>query len=167
MANDSKIEGSNKTTDKTTEHINNYYSLNLSHLNYSFWASLLSLIAGLIALLFGVYRLYQGDATAQTNLTIIGGVLTEFIGMGFFILYTKNLGQLNIFYQKLVQHQNVLYSIGIAREFSGQERLELLRAVTGKLLSSGDPPISDDVYKMILTNQKSSQLNTNSDLSTQ
>jgi hypothetical protein len=38
----------------------------------------------------GVWAILQGNSGLSPQLSIIGGVLTEFIGAGFFYLYSKN-----------------------------------------------------------------------------
>jgi len=78
-------------TDNTVEQLDAYYSLNLHHLKYTFWASLGALFAGLITLLGEIFIVMQGNIGLSAQLSVIGGVLTEFIGAGFFVLYGKNL----------------------------------------------------------------------------
>ncbi len=141
--------------DNTVEQLDAYYSLNLHHLKYTFWASLGALSAGLITLLCGIFIVMQGNIGFSAQLSVIGGVLTEFIGAGFFILYGKNLAQLNVFYEKLIKHKDTLYAIGLAREVPETDRSNVLRAIIGNLLSRGEPPTSPDVLKAIIERDRS------------
>lgn len=142
------------STDNTKEQLDLYYTLNLTHLKLSFWASLIALFSGLVILLCGTFLVINGNTGLATQLSVIGGVLTEFIGAGFFMLYGKNLKQLNVFYEKLIKHQDTLYSIGLAREVPETERTHLLQAIIGSLLSRGEPPTNPDVLKSIIENKK-------------
>jgi len=142
------------STDNTKEQLDLYYTLNLTHLKLSFWASLIALFSGLAILLCGTFLVIKGNTGLATQLSVVGGVLTEFIGAGFFMLYGKNLKQLNVFYEKLIKHQDTLYSIGLAREVPDTERTHILQAIIGSLLSRGEPPTNPDVLKAIIENKK-------------
>jgi|SRR5665213_1660518 len=95
-------------TDPTAAQLDQYYKLNAQHLRWSFGSSLAALYAGLGALLVGVGMVIVGDRGLASQLAVIGGVLTQFIGAGFFFLYSRNLKQLNVFYDKLIKHQDTL-----------------------------------------------------------
>jgi hypothetical protein len=144
----------NLATDNTIEQLDSYYQLNLLHLKLSFLSSIVALFAGLVALLCGVFLVFQGNNGLATQLSVIGGVLTEFIGAGFFLLYGKNLIQLNVFYEKLIKHKDTLYAIGIAREVTEPDKSHALLAVIGSLLSRGEPQTPSDVLKAIIEKNK-------------
>lgn len=141
---------SSKNYDKTPEQLEKYRNLNITHLSWSFWSSLVSLFTGLAALLGGIHLVMQGNTGLSSQLTVIGGVLTEFIGAGFFFLYTKNLKQLNVFYERLIKHQDVLYAIGLARESSENDKPDLIKAIIGKLLSTNEPQTPPEILKAII-----------------
>ena len=124
------------------------------HLKLSFWASLIALFSGLVILLCGTFLVIKGNTGLSTQLSVVGGVLTEFIGAGFFVLYGKNLKQLNVFYEKLIKHKDTLYAIGLAREVPESERTNILQAIIGNLLSRGEPPTDPNVLKAIIENKK-------------
>lgn len=137
--------------DKTLEQLDQYYELNLIHLRLSFWASLGALAIGLVALLAGIALMYVGETGLSGSLSIVGGVLSQFIGAGFFYLYSRNLNQLNVFYEKLIKHKDTLYAISLAREVEGAEKSKALLAVIGNLLSRGEPPMDSEVLKAFAT----------------
>ena len=124
-----------------------YYKLNVSQLRWSFGSSLLALFSGLTALLAGVGLVLAGNSGVSSQLIILGGVLTEFIGAGFFVLYSQNLKQLNVFYDKLIKHQDTLYAMSLANHVAEPERSHAMQAVIGSLLSRGEPPLPPDVLK--------------------
>ena len=95
------------------ENLERYYKVNQQHLQWSFWSSLAALGVGLGAVLAGIWITLNGNSSIAAHLTTIGGVLTQFIGAGFFFLYSKNLKQLNVFYEKLVKLQDTIYAIGL------------------------------------------------------
>lgn len=142
--------------DKTAQQLEELYSLSIKHLQISFIASIVALSLGLVVLLIGATLALRGDANASTQLSIIAGVLTQFIGAGFFLIYNKNLKQLNAFYDKLTTHQDTLYSIGIAREIPEQHRTEIYTAIVGRLLSRSGPETPPEVLKAIIDKQHSS-----------
>lgn len=93
------------------EKLDGYYKLNVQHLQFSFWASLIALVVGLLALVSSVLLYFAGKSGLGPQLAAIGGVLTQFIGAGFFYLYSRNFRQLNVFYEKLIKHQDTMYAI--------------------------------------------------------
>jgi drug/metabolite transporter (DMT)-like permease len=83
-----------RITQNTLDH---YYEINKLHLQWSFWTSLGALVVGLLALIVGVGLTLSGITSVPATLATAGGVLTQFIGIGFFYLYSKNLRQSNTF----------------------------------------------------------------------
>jgi hypothetical protein len=140
--------------DQTNFEIDQYYKLNLQHLKLSFGSSLFALFVGLAALLMGVWAILQGNSGLSPQLSIIGGVLTEFIGAGFFYLYSKNLNQLNIFYQKLIKKHDTFYAISLASQIPDQDKASVIKAIVGSLLSRDEPPTPPEVLKAIIENQR-------------
>lgn len=138
------------STDPTLDQLEKYYDLNIMHLQWSFWASLGALIAGLFALLVGVYLIFQGKSGVATQLSIIGGVFTQFIGAGFFFLYNSNLKQLNVFYDKLIKHKDTLYAISLSNQLDDSNKISTQTAIIGSLLSRGEPATSPEVLKAII-----------------
>ncbi|MBL8438112.1 MAG: hypothetical protein JNM61_07940 [Zoogloeaceae bacterium] len=134
-------------TDQTQAQLAEYYKLNVSQLRWSFGSSLAALFAGLAALLAGVGLVLGGNSGLASQLVVLGGVLTEFIGAGFFLLYSRNVKQLNVFYDKLIKHQDTLYAMSLANHIPEPERSEALQAVIGNLLSRGEPPFPPEVLK--------------------
>lgn len=132
-------------TDQTPAQIEQYYKLNVQHLRWSFGSSLIALFAGLFALLVGIGIIFSGENRLAGQLAVIGGVLTQFIGAGFFFLYSRNLRQLNVFYDKLIKHQDTLYAISLANSISEPNKSSAIQAVIGNLLSRGEPPFPPEV----------------------
>jgi hypothetical protein len=132
-------------TDQTLAQLDEYYQLNVQHLRWSFGSSLAALFAGLAALLVGICLVIGGNYGLAGQLAVIGGVLTQFVGTGFFVLYSRNLKQLNVFYDKLIKHKDTLYAISLAREVPEPDKSKALQAVIGSLLSRGEPPVPPEV----------------------
>lgn len=132
-------------TDQTLEQLDEYYKLNLQHLRWSFGSSLVVLFAGLVALLVGIDLVIRGNYGLSGQLAVVGGVITQFVGAGFFFLYSSNLRQLNVFYDKLVKHKDTLYAISLAREVHDPDKSKAVLAVIGNLLSRGEPPFPPEV----------------------
>lgn len=128
------------TIDKTSTQLDQYYKLNVRHLGWSFVSSLAALFSGLVALLVGIGMVFSGDHGLASQLAVVGGVITQFIGAGFFLLHGKNIKQLNVFYDKLIKHQDTLYAISLANSMQEPGKSSALLAVIGSLLSRGEPP---------------------------
>ncbi|MBK1719576.1 TRADD-N-associated membrane domain-containing protein [Thiocystis violacea] len=136
--------------DKTINLIDEYYHLNIQHLRWSFWSSIVALFVGLGALVAGIFLVLRGDANMASQLTVIAGVLTQFIGVGFFYLYRRNLKLLSILFEKLIKHRDTLFAIQLTREMPEDERFSGLKALIGNLLSRGEPPTDPTVLKAII-----------------
>ena len=141
------------STEKTLDQLEKYYQLNLKHLQWSFWSSLGALISGLMALLVGVYLIFQGESGVTTQLSVIGGVFTQFIGAGFFFLYNRNLKQLNVFYDKLIKHKDTLFAISLSNQLDDSNKMSSQIAIIGSLLSRGEPATPPEVLKAIIENK--------------
>lgn len=119
--------------------LDTYYGLNQLHLQLSFWASLAALLTGLVILVVGITLIFKGSAGLSGQLVTIGGVLTQFIGAGFFFLYSKNLRQLNVFYDKLIRHQDTMYVMGLTlHQLPEDRRPEMLETVISMLLTRNE-----------------------------
>jgi hypothetical protein len=132
------------------ERLESYYALNVQHLRWSFWASLAALVVGLVALLFGIALLYLGTPGIGPGLVTVGGVVSQFIGAGFFVLYSRNLKQLNVFYEKLVKHQDTMYAIGLVNHLPENMRPDQFKTVIATLLTRNEPkqPMSPELAKV-------------------
>jgi hypothetical protein len=82
---------------------------------------------------------FRGSSPAVSITTTAAGVFTQFISAGFFYLYNKNLKQLNVFYQKLVQHQDLLFAFGLTGHIEEQDRADTIKGLIGALLSRSAP----------------------------
>jgi len=126
---------------KTAAYIEAYYKTNQRHVAWSFWASLSALVIGLVVLVAGVGLALYGSTPAISITTTAAGVLTQFISAGFFYLYNKNLRQLNVFYQRLVQHQDLLFAFGLTGHIPEADRPDTIKGLVGALLSRSAPPV--------------------------
>jgi hypothetical protein len=146
------------TTDQTIIQLDEYYKLNIQHLRWSFTSSLAALFAGLMALLVGIFLVIDGNYSLTGQLIVIGGIITQFVGAGFFALYSRNLTQLNVFYDKLIRHKDTLYAISLAREVPEPDKSKAILAVVGNLLSRGEPPIPPEVLTAFANRSDSNRM---------
>lgn len=120
-------------------YIEAYYETNQTHVKWSFWASLTALVIGLCVLVVGIGLALLGVDTAVSTTTTAAGVLTQFISAGFFFIYSKNLKQLNVFYEKLIRNQDTLFAFGLVAHMPEAERPSVVQAIIGALLSRSGP----------------------------
>jgi hypothetical protein len=133
------VQGEIVDSNQTSKHIEAYYRTNQLHVAWSFWSSLIALIVGLGVLIVGIGLAFSEVGTAISLTTIAGGVLTQFVSAGFFVLYNKNLRQLNVFYERLVQHHDLLMAYGLAHQLPEAQRALLLHSIVGALLTRSAP----------------------------
>lgn len=87
--------------------LDEYYALNKSQARNSFLASIVAVSIGFVVLVFSI-RYSQGSRIVPGA---ISGVLLQFIGGAFFVMYNKSLDQLNFFYGKLVRLQDTMLAV--------------------------------------------------------
>lgn len=124
---------------KNQLYIDAYYKTNQSHVKWSFWASLVALGIGLIVLVAGIALALAGSSAAVSTITTAAGVLTQFISAGFFFIYSRNLKQLNVFYEKLIRNQDTLFAFGLVGHIPESERPGVVQGIIGALLSRSGP----------------------------
>jgi hypothetical protein len=139
--------------------INDYYEVNRTHLKWSFWASIVALSIGLAAVIVGIGLILSGKPELTSTISTIGGILTQFIGAGFFYLYTRNLKQLNIFYEKLIKLQDTEYAIKVANSLPDNDKNKALASITNILITRNEPRIAfSPEHLLALKELNSSQL---------
>lgn len=124
---------------KNQAYIDAYYKNNQTHVRWSFWASLTALVVGLLILVVGIGLALAGSNTAVSTTTAAAGVLTQFISAGFFFIYSKNLKQLNVFYEKLIRNQETLFAFSLLGHIPEAERSGVIQGIIGALLSRNGP----------------------------
>lgn len=108
-------------------------------MKWSFWTSLSALIIGLLILIAGIGLALAGSNTAISTTTVAAGLLTQFISAGFFFIYSKNLKQLNVFYEKLIRNQETLFAFSLLGHIPEAERSGVIQGIIGALLSRNGP----------------------------
>jgi len=124
---------------KNQIYLDAYYKTNQNHVKWSFWASLIALVIGLLILVVGIGLALAGSSTAVSTTTTAAGVLTQFISAGFFFIYSKNLKQLNVFYEKLIRNQDTQFAFGLVGHIPEPERAGVVHGIIGALLSRSGP----------------------------
>ena len=144
---------------KNQSYIDAYYKTNQVHVKWSFLASLIALIIGLAVLIVGITFALAGSSTAVSITTTSAGVLTQFISAGFFYLYSKNLKQLNVFYDKLIRNQDTLFAYSLVGLIPESERPGVVLGLIGALLSRSGPSteLTPDLVRALAENKKSNQ----------
>ena len=87
----------------------------------------------------GIFLALQGSDRTISIVTTSAGVLTQFISAGFFIIYSKNLTQLNVFYNQLNKNQDILFAWGMTSHVPEEQRTVMLQGIILNLLKRSDP----------------------------
>ncbi|MFZ4929791.1 TRADD-N-associated membrane domain-containing protein [Chryseobacterium sp. Mn2064] len=118
-----KIESKNQleifdTIQLSLNQLNEYYTINKAQAKSSFNWSILAIVLGLTLIIAGIILFYT-NTNPNINITIltgIAGILLEFIGGAYFIMYKKSLEQVNFFFAQLIKVQDTMLSINLANK---------------------------------------------------
>ncbi|WP_137401074.1 TRADD-N-associated membrane domain-containing protein [Echinicola rosea] len=106
-----------------------YYTINTNQARHSFTFSLLAIILGLAVLIAGIMFFYVGS----NNITLaaissISGIIVQFIGGAYFVMYKKSLSQLNRFYEQLIIKQNTMLAINLSESIKDEQKAINMKA---------------------------------------
>ncbi|MBN8568979.1 MAG: hypothetical protein J0M18_05070 [Ignavibacteria bacterium] len=128
----SEEEYFNKLINVNLSNMESYYLLVKLQTTKSFRITVFGIIVGFLILISGiVIKSYIKDV-GTGDLTIISGVLIEFISAGFFYLYNRTVLQLNIYHDKLVAVQDTMLALRVAQSIKDDPKLknETMRYLT-------------------------------------
>ena len=90
-----------------------YFNRNLSQITYIFWLSVVVMIVGFGIIIWGIMQSLQfPNSLAPASLSVLAGVITEFIGATFLFIYRSTIQQA-INYSKTLERIN---SVGMAMQ---------------------------------------------------
>jgi hypothetical protein len=120
-----------------------YYIINTSQAKNSFYYSVYAIIIGLGVIVISI-ALYYFDTFKNITLTTvstISGILIQFIGGAYFVMYKKSISQLNFFYIQLLKTQDIMLAINIAETFDDTvKKVELKEKIAISLLDKASQP---------------------------
>lgn len=102
-----------------------------------------------MVLIVGIGLALAGVASAISVAAAAGGVLTQFIGAGFFFLYTRNLKQVNVFFAALVQRDDLVFAYNLTSQVPEPMRPAMIQGLIGALLSRSAPPADADLVRAV------------------
>jgi hypothetical protein len=121
-----------------------YYIINKSQAKNSFYFSVFISLIGTFTLIGGIWLFYLRPSPNLpfAALTSISGVMLQFIGGSFFILYRKSIEQVNNFFSQLIITQDTALAIQLTKELHGEEKqTDLTEKIVLTLLErSSNPP---------------------------
>jgi hypothetical protein len=124
-----------------------YYTINKAQARSSFRASLFAIIVGLLTIVGGIWIFYLGSSRSiqLTAISAIGGVLIEFIGGAYFILYNKTSAQSHYLYDRLVRTQDTMLAVSLCSGIDDSSlRNDTTRQIVMALMNREAP--GADVY---------------------
>jgi hypothetical protein len=107
-----------KNYDESTE----YFSISKEQARASFTFSIITCSIGIIILASSVYLAFFVKETAPSIITLISGVVTEFIAATAFWVHNKSELQLNRYYDTLQQNEKFLSTINLVDKVSEGKR---------------------------------------------
>ena len=119
--------------------LQDYYLINTSQAKKSFFFSMLASVLGLLLIFLGIIFYYFFNdqyRTTITALTTFSGILSQFIGGSYFILYKKSISQLNFFYSQLIKSQDFMLAIDLSESIEDEEkRFKLTENIINSLIN--------------------------------
>jgi hypothetical protein len=90
-----------------------YYIINKGQAKSSFRASTMSIAVGFLTIIGGIWLSYSGRLSdnSAVYISVLAGVVLQFIGAAYFYLYNRSLMQLNFFFNRLALMQDTLLAI--------------------------------------------------------
>lgn len=137
-----------------------YYTINKGQARNSFRSSLFALVVGLATLISGIWFFYFHQGNVQlAALSSISGVLIQFIGGAYFVLYRKSLEQLNFFYENLVTMQDTMLAIQLTEQLEEGRRSEVYEKIIMSLMSRRSRSASPSSNKPASRQKNKSKVN--------
>lgn len=103
--------------------LNEYYTINKNHARSSFRFSIFSIVIGLITIISGVWLHYLEIANIEISyISVVSGLILEFIGGAYFFMYKKSLEQVNFFFGQLIKIQDTMLSINLADNINNETK---------------------------------------------
>jgi hypothetical protein len=92
-----------------------YYKINQDQAKSSFRASVFAIIVGLVTIVAGAWIFYLGRSPnlKLTAISTLAGVLSEFIGGAYFVLFNKTSDQSNYLHDRLVKTQDTMLAVSL------------------------------------------------------
>ncbi len=116
-------------------HLNEYYLQTQIQAKNSFNLATFAAVVGFMTLLIGIFR-FKGMPSGSENIpliTVIAGVLSEFIAAIFFYLYTQTVQKMSQYHENLLKTQNINLALKIARELEGEDKVKALSTIVDRL----------------------------------
>lgn len=115
-----------------------YYVINKGQAKSSFRASASAICVGFLTIILGVWLSYSGNLidNSAVYLSVLAGVILQFVGGAYFYLYNRSLIQLNFFFTRLALLQDTLLAIRLTDSIpEGQEKHQVLEKVIFTILT--------------------------------
>jgi protein-S-isoprenylcysteine O-methyltransferase Ste14 len=98
-------------------HLVEYYVINKGQARRSFTMSVVAISVGFLTIIVGIWLSYREEQSNQNPayISVIGGIILQFIGGAFFFLYNRSLVQLNYFFGRLAVMQDTMLAVELAK----------------------------------------------------
>ena len=141
----------NKLIAVNLKYMDDYYYLVQIQTSKSYGLTRFGALVGFLVLIVGVGLSYVDSSNITGKLTIVSGVIIEFISAIFFYLYNRTIQQLNIYHDKLIAVQDTTLALKVAQSINdenlkNQTMRYLTEILTNKLIKTPET-ISGDSGK--------------------
>lgn len=132
---------------KNNDEITEYFKISKGQARASFVFSVIFCVAGMIALIFGIYGIVALNDVSVSVISLISGSISEFISGTTFWLHNKSALQLNHYYDALHENEKFLSAVSIADKLSDEKREEILVEIIRKQISDTPPKVETENKK--------------------
>lgn len=115
-----------------------YYVINKRQAKSSFNMSAFAIIVGFLTIIIGVWLSYANQLTNQNPayISVLAGVVLQFIGGAYFYLYNRSLIQLNFFFSRLALMQDTMLAIRLCDSIpEGRDKHHVLERLIFQIVS--------------------------------
>lgn len=123
-----KIENDDKldifhTIQLSLNQLNEYYTINKSQAKRSFQFSMFSIVIGLATIICGIWFIYLGNKNVELSVIVTtSGILLEFVGGAYFLMYKRSMNQVNFFFGQLIKIQDTMLAINLAKDIKQENK---------------------------------------------
>jgi hypothetical protein len=128
-----------------------YFDRNLIQVNLVFWVALIVMGIGFLFVLVGVWLAYRRpEVIAPPLVAAVSGIITQFIGVTFMVIYKSTMSQANEFMTVLERINSVGMAVQILDSLKeGTELKDKTRADLATLLTSPRPIVQSPTLGMV------------------
>lgn len=117
--------------------LNEYYTINKAQARKSYSFSVTMIVIGFLVLIFSIILwLFDKIGLNITVIAALSGLIAEFIGATSLLLYKESTRQIELFFEKLSNLQNIMLAIELTERLNNNRKEEEIGSIISSLISN-------------------------------